>query len=144
MVKYTEKNKKEIFEKVFERISNGEALRNILKDEGFPRPTTFYHWLDKDEKGQEQYTRACAYRADYLFEEILTIADTPEEGVTVKTSKQGKETTKADMLGHRRLKIDARKWLLGKMNPTKYGDNQKEEPDDKPPIQLVNGKELPD
>jgi hypothetical protein len=26
------------------------------------------------------------------------------------------------MLGHRRLQIDARKWMLGKLNPKKYGD----------------------
>ena len=32
------------------------------------------------------------------------------------------EITKADMIQHRRLQIDARKWVLAKMNPKKYGD----------------------
>ena len=26
------------------------------------------------------------------------------------------------MLGHRRLQVDARKWMLGKLNPKKYGE----------------------
>jgi hypothetical protein len=39
------------------------------------------------------------------------------------------------MIEHRRLQIDARKWLIGKMAPKKYGDKQTHEhagPDDGP------------
>jgi hypothetical protein len=32
-------------------------------------------------------------------------------------------TKKGDMLGHRRLQIDARKWLAAKLAPKKYGDH---------------------
>ena len=60
-------------------------------------------------------------QADVLFDEIHQIADTPQKGT--KTVRKGEgdsstvETTEADMIEHRRLQIDARKWLIGKMAP---------------------------
>src|SRR5271167_765212 len=63
------------------------------------------------------------------FEALL--ADTPQKGT--KTVRRGEgdsstvETTEADMIEHRRLQIDARKWLIGKMAPKKYGDKQTHE-----------------
>ena len=32
------------------------------------------------------------------------------------------EVTKADMIEHRRLQIDARKWVAAKLRPKVYGD----------------------
>ena len=70
-------------------------------------------------------------QADVLFDEIHQIADTPQKGT--KTVRRGEgdnstvETTEADMIEHRRLQIDARKWLIGKMAPKKYGDKQTHE-----------------
>jgi Bacteriophage Sf6, terminase small subunit-like len=32
--------------------------------------------------------------------------------------------TEADMIEHRKLQIDSRKWLIGKMAPKKNGDKQ--------------------
>ena len=75
-----------------------------------------------------QYKRARDIQADVLFDEIHQIADTPQKGT--KTVRRGEgdnstvETTEADMIEHRRLQIDARKWLIGKMAPKKYGDKQ--------------------
>ena len=73
-------------------------------------------------------TAARDIQADVLFDEIHQIADTPQKGT--KTVRRGEgdnstvETTEADMIEHRRLQIDARKWLIGKMAPKKYGDKQ--------------------
>ena len=39
-----------------------------------------------------------------------------------KIGKDGVETTEGDMIEHRRLQVDARKWLAGKLAPKKYGD----------------------
>lgn len=121
-MEYSDKDKEDVFNEIFDRIEKGEALRNILKDDHLPCHKTFYKWLDEDKQRVAQYERACETRAEKIFEEILDIADNPEEGVTV-TDKDGEvTTTTGDMLGHRRLKIDARKWMLGKMQPKKYGD----------------------
>lgn len=62
-----------------------------------------------------------------MAEEILYIADNTEEGETIviKEDREGNpitETRTGDMLGHRRLQIDTRKFLMAKMKPKRYGD----------------------
>ena len=75
-----------------------------------------------DEKLKEIYHLAADERIESLFEQILEIADNTEIGTTEKQNNLGVEITKADMIAHRRLKIDARKWYLSKCCPKKYGD----------------------
>ena len=111
----------EVLEKVFELIDEGKSLRQACSEVGFPRKTV-EGWVESDPDLSAQYERARANRADKLFEEILSIADTVQVG-TVETLKEwGVEVKTADMIEHRRLQIDARKWVLGKMAPKKYGD----------------------
>jgi hypothetical protein len=60
-----------------------------------------------------------------LADEILDIANTPVVGVKTKTNEKGEvETTEGDMIEHRRLQVDARKWIAAKLKPKKYGDKQ--------------------
>jgi len=119
---YSEEQKKEIFNNIFNSIENGNSLRKTLRVINLPAKT-FYEWLEQDEEKSKQYARACELRADILFEEILEIADTTIEGKVIETDESGRTKEKVgDMLGHRRLQIDARKWMLGKLNPKKYGD----------------------
>ena len=54
---YSDKQKEDIFNAIFKRIVNGEAIRNILKDKDMPEVSTFYVWLDSDEKKSKQYAR---------------------------------------------------------------------------------------
>lgn len=108
---------------ICERLANGESLRAICLDEDFPNKSTVFRWLAASEEFRDQYARARESQADALFDEILHIADTPETGERVKVTEDGKtETTREDMLGHRRLQIDARKWIASKLQPKKYGD----------------------
>lgn len=113
----------EIFNEICVKISiNGMALRNVLKLDNMPSPETFYKWLSKDENKTKQYARACEERAEIIFEEMLEIADNTETGTTTKESEKGIEVTTADMIQHRKLKVDTRKWMLSKINPKKYSD----------------------
>ena len=57
----------------------------------------------------------------------MHIADTPLEGEIseegVDSKGQGfSKTTRRDMIEHRRLQVDTRKWALARMSPKKYGD----------------------
>lgn len=113
--------RQEVIESILALVDDGKSLRQACKEIDFPRKT-FEHWVDADPVLAAQYERARANRADKLFEEILFIADTPQIG-TIETSKEwGVEVKTADMIDHRRIQIDARKWMLGKMAPKKYGD----------------------
>jgi hypothetical protein len=57
---------------------------------------------------------------------LLAIADTPKVGeITTHGIRDGKKTAeirKVDMIEHRRLQIETRRWLLSKLRPREYGE----------------------
>lgn len=105
---WTEERKKKALEIIFQRIREGESTLAIMgKDrdkELLPGLTIFHEWMSNGGPFTDEYARAMAERHNVIFEEILKIAD-----------KKGDHHD-------RRLQIDARKWVLGRMNPAKYGD----------------------
>lgn len=120
---YEKEHKDQLFEKICLEIESGRSLRSILKeDEDMPSSSTFFIWLNEDAVKSKRYELATDLRTDDLFDQIVEIAFNTEEGTTTKETERGVEITTGDMLGHRRLKIDALKWSLSKLNPKKYGD----------------------
>ena len=107
---------------ICERLALGESLRSVCKDAEMPGQSTVFRWLAANTDFREQYARARDLQADTIFDQILDIADTPQIGVKTTTKASGVETTEGDMIEHRRLQIDARKWMAGKLAPKKYGD----------------------
>ncbi|MEZ7496459.1 hypothetical protein QO206_13255 [Leeuwenhoekiella aequorea] len=85
-----------------------------------PTMKTFYEWLDNDDEKVKQYARACEIRADKMFDEIIDIAD--ENNADISIGDDGQIKMNGDVVQRSRLKIDARKWALSKMQPKKYGD----------------------
>lgn len=112
----------EVADLICERIAEGESLRAICREESMPNKATVFRWLAAHDEFSDQYTRAREVQADELFEQIIEIADTPKIGQKTTSKATGLETTEADMIEHRRLQVDARKWALSKMLPKKYGD----------------------
>lgn len=117
---YSEKDKAKLIDIICKEVSNGRALRNVLMIPNMPSSSTFYDWIDLDENKSKQYARACEERAERMFEDILTIADSQENDVI--TLEDGKEVANHDVINRARLRIDSRKWMLGKMQPKKYGE----------------------
>lgn len=103
---------------VCERLTKGESLQTICKDNGHPHINTIMDWLRENEEFAVQYTRAREAQADYLAEAILDIADD--------------ESLPADS---RRIRVDVRKWYAGKVRPKKYGDKQIIAGDEDNPVQ---------
>lgn len=125
--KYTKKLAIEICS----RIANGESLRKICLDENMPDRVSIWKWLEKYPDFLNQYTRAREAQADALFDDMLHIADTVDIGTTTDTSIDGKKrVNESDMLAHRRLQIDTRKWMAGKLRPKKYGEIKSVEADE--------------
>lgn len=86
-----------------------------------PGMSSVWRWLEANAGFREQYALARERQAEALFAEMLEIADTPVLG-TIETSKEwGTEVKSADMIEHRRLQIETRKWMLGKLKPKVYG-----------------------
>lgn len=85
----------------------------------------FLAWCDERPEIAEQYTRARALLLEHHAQQIMDIADTPVEGVTRTTKADGSVEEKAgDMIEHRRLQIESRKWILSRLLPKRYGDRQ--------------------
>lgn len=118
---YTEK----IADDICEWIACGKSLRAYCETQGNPSMSMVLRWLAANESFRARYARAREVQADTLADEILHIANTPQLGVVVTERSTGTETRHADMIEHRRLQVDARKWLAAKMVPQKYGDRQK-------------------
>lgn len=119
---YTEKDKEEIITLICDNVIINKISFNQAVEESEINHVTFYKWLSKNKELQVMYNYAREVRSDVLFEEIVEIADTTEEGVKIKETDRGTEIIKGDMTEHRRLRIDARKWVVSKMCPKKYGD----------------------
>lgn len=70
-------------------------------------------------------TRATEVRADVIFDDILSIAD--QNGKDTYINENGVEVVNNDVIQRSRLQIDARKWVLSKLNPKKFGDKVQQE-----------------
>jgi len=112
----------ELAAEICERLSNGEPLRQICRDDHMPAWTSVYSWMAADADLSERIAHAREQGFEALAEEALLIADTPMLGQKQVMSDQGTSTTLEDMLGHRKLQIETRLKLLAKWNPKKYGD----------------------
>ena len=107
-MKYTEKQKKEMFDKIIESICNGVPVRQILKKDGMPTFCALLDWMQKDEELAKQYARAKQESADFDADNVNYIAE---------LCLRDKVTPAAA-----RVAIDAYKWSAGKKKPKKYGD----------------------
>ena len=72
----------------------------------------FYRIVNADKEICNQYARAMEQRADVIFDQIIGIADNDDPDSDVQRD---------------RLRVDARKWVVSKMLPKKYGDKQETE-----------------
>lgn len=100
----------ELADKICERIADGESLRSICRDDEMPGTSAVCKWLGKYPEFAEQYARARELQADSLFDDILDIADKGLKGLETPED--------------RRIQIDARKWMAGKLKG-KYSDKVK-------------------
>lgn len=104
-------------------VADGKSMRTIVKSDTMPAMSTVFKWLREITAFSEQYAKAKQEAADAMAEDILEITDTPMLGEIVTVKADGsREVRKEDMLGHRRLQVDSRKWIMSKLLPKKYGD----------------------
>lgn len=113
-------SKETIKKEVINRISNGESLLNICRDDKMPCRDTIFEWLSRDKEFSDKYERAREIRADRIFDEILEIAD--DSSGDYFNGDDGGMVLNREAIERAKLKIDARKWILAKMVPKKYSE----------------------
>lgn len=121
---------KDLIEAIVERLSTGEPMAKICRDEGMPAYRTVLSWMnEKDESGTQTergaYVSALIARAreegfDRLAEQCLEIADdgTRDYG----TREDGTAFVDHDHIQRSKLRIDTRLKLLAKWDPKRYGE----------------------
>lgn len=117
-VKYSEG----ITGEICHRMATGEALKAICRSPGMPSFQTVLRWVNEIPEFAKSYAIASDMRAQSLADEIIEIADTPTTGTRIRTFANGsKETTTLDQVERSKLRVDARKWLLARLSPKRYG-----------------------
>ena len=118
----------DIARQICELLSDGVPLREICRMENFPAWRTVYGWKARDPELSAHIAGAREIGYDYIAEDCLKIADTPEplEKVTTMRNANGEvtgtATTIEDDVNARKLRIWTRMQLLAKWAPDKYGD----------------------
>ena len=97
------------------RLAAGESLASICRSAHMPGIVTVYRWMAAHEYFRQDYARAREDQADTHADEITMIAD---EMPPVDANGR----TDSGWVQWQRTRIDARKWVAGKMKPKKYGD----------------------
>jgi len=118
----------EIADQICERIADGESLRKICAEDDMPNKATVFRWLAAHEAFSDQYAHARDSQADTLFDDVLAIADQYD---TLS------EALNPDLIQRAKLRIDARKWMAGKLRPKKYGEKLELSGDADSPLQVV-------
>lgn len=125
---YDDPRMPQILEEIWRRMSLGESLLSICADEkdfGAPSAPTIRRWVISDTPPgiAAQYARARELQYDSWADQITDAADKPLIGEKTKTVAGGvTEVTTGDNVDRSRLMVDARKWILSKLAPKKYGD----------------------
>lgn len=94
----------EVTAEICERLSVGESLVKICRDDHMPCKATVFKWLRLYPEFMDDYTVAREVQAESHADEIVAIADEDENPARAK------------------LRIDARKWVASKLKPKKYGN----------------------
>lgn len=135
----------ELADLICARLSAGESMRSVSRDDAMPCMTTLFRWLRVNPQFAQQYAKAKEESADALFEQILDIADDgSNDWVEQHSEDAGKAAYKVngEAIQRSKLRVDTRKWMAGKMRPKKYGDqvNTNITPDKPLSIEIVRAK----
>lgn len=109
---------------ICDRLKDGRlSLRKVCLELGVSTSGVL-QWAYEEPDGfgaQYAHARYLGYLA--MADDVIDTAETPLEGVeTTDSPLTGLVIKKGDMLGHRRLVVDTKKWLLSKVLPKIYGD----------------------
>ena len=111
-----------IAERICDLTIEGMTLNRICQLPDMPSRVTVTWWMRDNKEFHNDYRRARILMADQLFDEILDIAD----GYQVSNIKIDSTLSISKQMaqGHydRSVRIDARKYVCGKLKPGEYGD----------------------
>ena len=112
------------------RLSAGETLRSICRDEHTPSWKAVYDWIADKADFASRIARARELGEDAIAQECLDIADNATNDWMEKRDSSGDAVgwqLNGDHVQRSKLRIETRLKLLAKWNPKKYGDKMQTE-----------------
>ena len=106
------------------RLSEGESLRQICRDDHMPHPSTVIKWAVEDRDGfNKQYVSARAQQVEHWADEIIEISDDGTNDWMERETKSGRTVQSVDheYINRSKLRVDTRKWLMERMAPKRFG-----------------------
>jgi len=110
----------ELADRVCELMVEGRSLRQICGMSGMPSRRSVFNWLEKNEEFRQKYEIARLMQVECWTHEIIEIADDTSGDFVI--NERGERVVDHENINRARLKIDARKWLMSKLHPQRYGD----------------------
>lgn len=115
----------------------GQSLRDICGKSGMPDKSTVFRWLAINEKFRDQYARAREIQQEHHAEELLDIADDGRNDWMASNDEENLGyKLNGEHIQRSRLRVDARKWLMSKLAPKRYGDKTQITGEDGQPIAI--------
>jgi hypothetical protein len=115
-----------LLKQICDRLSEGEPLAAICRDDGMPCVTTVWQW-EQDRAGvSESIARARKIGFDKIASDCLEIADDATNDYVERKRADGStgEAFDAEHVQRSKLRIWTRLELLKKWDPKRYGDKQ--------------------
>jgi hypothetical protein len=109
---------------IIDMLSVGDSVGKISKAIS-KAPSSIFKWIDEDEYLSDIYARAKESKAQVLAEEVIEISDNPDIDHN-----------------HKRIMVDARKWVAGKYYGKLFGDKQQIEHSGSVNLASMNDDEL--
>ena len=112
---------KDLAARICAEMATGKSLRSVCAEDGMPAESTVRLWAVEDRDGfAAHYARAREAQMEALGEDILEIAD--DTRGDFKKNADGVEVVDSEAIQRSKLRVDARKWLMSKIAPKRYGD----------------------
>lgn len=113
-----------LVEEICDRITKGESLTHICKDDRMPAIQTVMSWVAKDPDFRERYYAAKEAQADFFSEEIIDIADDSTSDIMQGFDRKGKPIPMVNYENVKRseLRIKARQWLMERVKFSRFNE----------------------
>lgn len=114
----------QLAEEICERLSKGEPLAQICRDDHMPAVRTVSDWKDANKSFSADFVRAREDGFDAIAADCLDIAEDGSNDYAMKKNADGSEyeAFNSEHVQRSRLRIETRLKLLAKWSPKKYGE----------------------
>lgn len=128
----------EIANEICERLSKGEPLAAICRDDHMPAVRTVSDWKAQQPDFSADFAHAREAGFDQIALDCLEIADeTGNDTKLVGKDGEQREVADTEWISRSKLRVETRLKLLAKWDPKRYGDKTILSGDDENPVKMI-------